>query len=249
MENEKQLSFLEHLSEFRRRLIVSLVAFGIGFIICSAFAKELFRLLMNPLLKVLPNGSSLIFTGVMEGFMTHLKVSMIGGLFLALPVVVYEIWMFIAPGLYKKEKRLFIPVAFFATFFFIGGALFGYFVVFPFAFQFLINNFVDDRIIALPTLSESFSFSITMLLIFGVVFELPLILFVLGRLGIVDHLMLSRARRYAIVIIFVASAIITPTTDAFTLFLMAGPLVILYEVSILAVRFFGKKKPRGQAAG
>ncbi|MBN1571866.1 MAG: twin-arginine translocase subunit TatC [Deltaproteobacteria bacterium] len=234
------MSIIEHLEELRTRLIKILIASALGFAVCYWMSEWLFSLLMKPLLDALP-GKTLIFTGVTEGFFTYLKVGIIAGIFLAAPYIIYQIWAFVAPGLFKREKKILIPISIISAVFFVGGALFGYFVVFPFGFQFLIGKFSSDVIQAMPSIKEYLSLATKMLIAFGVIFELPLVIFVLARIGIVDHKFLRKYRKYAILGAFIVGAILTPP-DVITQLMMAGPLIVLYEISIWVAYFFGKKK-------
>jgi len=240
MVEEGKQTFLEHLEELRRRLIHSLVAVGVAFVICYIFSKDIFSLLMIPLKENLPPDSSMIFTSLPEAFFTYLKVALLAGIFLASPYVLYQIWLFVAPALYSHEKRYVVPFIFFATLFFVGGAAFGYFVVFPYGFKFFLS-FATDFIKPAPKIKEYLSFCSTLLLAFGLVFELPVFIFFLAKLGIVDAKTLARHRKYAILIIFTAAAIFTPP-DVATQIMMGAPLVILYEMSIWVARIFGKRR-------
>jgi sec-independent protein translocase protein TatC len=240
MNEESKLPFTAHLEELRKRLIVCFVAVGIGFVISYGFKEYLFQILVHPLVKVMKPGESLIFTGLPEAFFTYLKVAFLAGLMLAAPVIIYEFWMFVAPGLYDKEKRLMLPIVFLSTFFFIGGALFGYFLVFPWGFKFFLG-FASDTIRPMPSMKEYLGFSAKLLLAFGLVFELPLVLTFLARLGVVSVEFLKKNRKYAILIFFVGAAILTPP-DVVTQVMMALPLMLLYEISIIGARIFGKKK-------
>ena len=237
---EEKQTFIEHLEELRKRLIISLIAVGIGFGISYIFSKEIFQLLMIPLIKVLPAGASMIFTSLPEAFFTYLKVALLAGLFVASPVVLYQVWLFVAPALYSKEKKYVVPFVFFSTLLFIGGAAFGYFIVFPYGFKFFMS-FATDFIQPAPKLKEYLSFCSILLLTFGFVFELPLFIFFLAKLGVVDAGMLSRNRKYVIVGIFMLAAIFTPP-DIVTQVMMAAPLVILYEFSIVLAKIVGKKR-------
>ena len=237
---EEKQTFIEHLEELRKRLIISLIAVGIGFGICYIFAKEIFQLLMIPLIKALPAGASMIFTSLPEAFFTYLKVALLAGIFVASPVVLYQVWLFVAPALYSHEKRYAIPFVISSTLLFIGGAAFGYFIVFPFGFKFFMG-FATDFIQPAPKLKEYLSFCSMLLLTFGLIFELPLFTFFLSKLGVVNAQMLSRNRRYVILGMFAVAAILTPP-DVVTQLMMAGPLLILYEVSIWIAKIFGKKK-------
>ena len=240
MEEDKK-PFLEHLEELRQRLIRCLIAVGVAFVICYIFSKEIFALLTIPLREALPEGSSMIFTNLPEAFFTYLKLSFFSGIFLAFPYILYQAWLFVAPGLYAHEKRYLLPFLVFATFFFVAGAAFGYFVVFPYGFRFFLG-FSTDFIRPAPKVKEYLSFSLTLLLAFGVVFELPVFIFFLSRMGVVDHRMLARNRRYAILIIFIAAAIFTPP-DVITQLMMAAPLLVLYELSVWVAKVFGRKRP------
>ncbi|MBW2039305.1 MAG: twin-arginine translocase subunit TatC [Deltaproteobacteria bacterium] len=243
---EKKQTFIEHLEELRKRLIISLIAVGIGFGICYIFSKEIFQLLMIPLKKTLPTGASMIYTSLPEAFFTYLKVSLLAGIFLASPLILYQIWIFVAPALYSHEKRYVIPFVTLSTFLFIGGAGFGYFVVFPIGFKFFLG-FATDLIKPAPKLKEYLSFCSMLLFAFGLIFELPLFILFLAKLGIVDARMLARNRRYVILVIFAVAAILTPP-DVVTQLMMAGPLLILYEVSIWVAKIFGKKKEVEEAS-
>lgn len=253
MPDDEKTPFTAHLEELRRRLIICFCAVGVGFVISYFFSRTLFEILMQPLLAAMPPEEKLIYTGLPEAFFTYLKVAFLAGLFLAVPVIIYQLWMFIAPGLYEKEKRMVLPVVFLSSLFFVGGALFGYFVVFPFGFKFFMG-FSSEYVRPLPSMKEYLGFSAKLLFAFGVVFELPLFITFLARLGIVDVHFLKTKRKYAILLFFVFSAILTPP-DVITQVLMAGPLILLYEVSIIGAKVFGKKREKediketGESAG
>lgn len=237
--NEQPL--ISHLGEFRKRLVACAIAVGIGFAVCYAFSEELFQILAMPLKENLAEGERLVFTNLPDMFFVYLKTAFVAGLLLASPFIFYQIWMFIAPGLYKKEKTLVLPFIFFSTLLFVGGGLFGYFVVFPFGFKFFLS-FENEYLQALPSVKQYFSFSIKLLFAFGLVFELPVVLFFLARIGAVTPASLRKKRKYAVLLAFVAGAILTPP-DVITQFMMAVPLVVLYEVGILAAMLAGKRKP------
>ena len=239
MDEEEKLPFTGHLEELRRRLIICFIAVGIGFAGCYLFKERLFAILMDPLVRVMQPGQNLIFTGLAEAFFTYLKVSFLAGLMIAFPVIIYQFWMFVAPGLYDKEKRLLIPIVFLSSVFFVGGALFGYFIVFPFGFKFFLG-FATDIIRPLPSMKEYLSFSSKLLIAFGLVFELPLVITFLAKLGIVSVDFLKKNRKYALVIFFAGAAILTPP-DVVTQVMMALPLMVLYEISIVGARIFGRR--------
>jgi sec-independent protein translocase protein TatC len=240
MDEQEKIPFTAHLEELRKRLIACFIAAGIGFVISYGFKEKLFQILTKPLIAVMKTGDNIIFTNLPEAFFTYLKVAFLAGIMLAAPVIFYQFWMFVAPGLYSKERRLFIPIVVLSSFFFIGGALFGYFIVFPWGFKFFLG-FSTETIKALPSMREYLSFSAKMLLAFGLVFELPLVITFLAKLGIVSVEFLKKNRKYALLLFFVGAAILTPP-DVVTQIMMALPLMVLYEVSIVGARIFGKKK-------
>ena len=240
MHEDEKIPFTSHLEELRNRLIVSFIAIGVGAVIAFAFKERLFNILVRPLIKVMEEGDTLIFTGLPEAFFTYLKVALLAGIIVSSPVILYQFWMFVAPGLYKKERRMMGPIVLLSSFFFIGGALFGYFIVFPWGFKFFLG-FATETIRPLPSMKEYFAFSAKLLLAFGLVFELPLVLTFLARLGIVSVDFLKRNRKYALLLFFAGAAILTPP-DVVTQVMMAIPLMALYEISIIGARIFGRKK-------
>jgi len=242
MREDEKLPFTSHLEELRKRLITCFIAVGVGFVVSFGFKEWLFKILVYPLINVMKQGETLIYTGLPEAFFTYLKVSFLTGLILASPIILYEFWMFVAPGLYKNERRMMTPIVLLSTLFFVGGSLFGYFFVFPWGFKFFLG-FATDTIRPLPSMKEYFGFSAKLLLAFGLVFELPLVLTFLARLGVVSVEFLKKNRKYAILLIFTGAAILTPP-DVITQILMAVPLMALYEISIIGARVFGKKKAK-----
>lgn len=239
MQKEK-LPFTEHLEELRKRFIICLVAVGIGFAASYAFSEQIFLLLSHPLIKAMPEGSSFIFTGVTEAFFTYMKLAFFAGIFVASPVIIYQIWAFVAPGLYDKERGKILPFVFLAIIFFVGGTAFAYYVVFPSAFKFFLT-YNTQYVKIMPSIGEYLSFSCLFLLGFGIVFEMPVFIICLARLGIINHAQLSKNRKYVILLIFVVSAILTPSPDVISQVLMAAPLLVLYEISIVVARMFEKK--------
>ncbi len=235
-----KLPFTGHLEELRKRLIVCFVSVGIGFVLSYGFKEQLFQILTRPLIAVMAADDKLIFTGLPEAFFTYLKVAFLSGIMLSTPIILYEFWMFVAPGLYQKEKRFLLPIVSLSTLFFLGGSLFGYFVVFPFGFKFFLG-FASETIQPLPSMKEYLSFSAKLLLAFGLVFELPLVITFLSKMGLVTVDFLKKNRKYALLLFFAAAAILTPP-DVITQIMMALPLMILYEISIIGARIFGKKK-------
>jgi sec-independent protein translocase protein TatC len=238
--DEQKIPLTSHLQELRKRLVLSFIAVGSGFVICYAFSQTLFNILSQPLLEMMPSGSSLIFTSVAEAFFTYMKVAFIAGLILSSPFVLYQVWAFVAPGLYRQEKRYVIPFVAAGSFFFALGILFAYFVAIPVGFKFLLG-YATDFIKPMPSMKEYLSFSIKFLLAFGLVFEFPVVLVLLARIGVVDAKTLARHRKYAILLIFIFAAVITPP-DLVSQVLLALPLMGLYELSIFLSKIFGKKK-------
>jgi sec-independent protein translocase protein TatC len=238
--DEKKLPLTSHLQELRKRLILSFIAVGIGFILCYTFADSIFNILAAPLMKMMPKGGSLIFISVAEAFFTYMKVAFIAGIILTSPFILYQIWAFVAPGLYQKEKKYVVPFVLGGSFFFALGVFFGYFVAIPVGFKFLLG-YATDFIKPMPSMKEYLSFSIKFLLAFGLVFEFPVVLVLLAKIGIIDAKMLARQRKYAILLIFIFAAAVTPSPDLISQVLMALPLMGLYELSILLSKIFGKK--------
>ena len=234
-------TFIEHLVELRTRLIHSSIAIVIGMVLGLCFAKPLYHILQIPLLEVMPDKSNFITTAPLEAMMTYFKVALLAGIFLSLPYLFYQLWKFIAPALYKKEKKAMLGFVFFSTLFFVGGASFGYFIIFPLAFQFFIKILEGTDIHFLPQMKEYLSFSIRLILAFGFTFELPLFIYFLASLGLVTYEGLKKARRYVIVGIFVGAAILTPP-DVISQVLMGIPLIFLYELSLIIVRLKKKKE-------
>jgi sec-independent protein translocase protein TatC len=237
--DEKKLPLTAHLQELRKRLILSFIAVGVGFFVCYALKESLFDILAAPLIKVMPSGGSLIFISVAEAFFTYMKVAFIAGLILTSPFILYQIWAFVAPGLYQKEKKYVVPFVLGGSFFFAMGVFFGYFVAIPIGFKFLLG-YATDFIKPMPSMKEYLSFSIKFLLAFGLVFEFPVVLVLLAKIGVVDAKTLARQRKYAILLIFIFAAVMTPP-DLISQVLMALPLMGLYELSIILSKFFGKK--------
>lgn len=246
-EGGRPMTLLDHLSELRVRLVRCLIALAVGFFACYGFAEQLFNYLMIPLTRALPAGGKLIYTALPEAFFVYMQVALVAGAFLASPYLFYQIWSFIAPGLYDDEKRHIIPIAGASALFFVAGAAFCYFQVFPYAFEFFVG-FATDIIEPMPKLDEYLGFTLKMLLAFGLIFEMPLFAFFLARLGLVTAQWMRKTRKYAILAIFIVAAILTPP-DVFSQLMMAAPMLVLYEISILVAAVFGKKKPGEEEDG
>jgi sec-independent protein translocase protein TatC len=232
------MSLLDHLSELRKRLTKCAYAVAVGFFACYAFAEDIFDILLKPMVGILTD-SHFQYTSPPEAFFTYMKVAFVAGIFLASPYIFYQLWAFVAPGLYEHERKWIIPISVFTALLFVAGALFGYFVVFPFGFEFFAS-YSNENIQFIPKLNEYTTFCLQLLLAFGLIFELPLFMLILARLGLVTADKLRKTRKYAILVIFVVAAILTPP-DPFTQTLMAVPLMVLYEISIWVAKIFGKK--------
>ncbi len=223
-----------HLIELRKRLAISVGSIMALFFIMFAFWNPILDWMIAPLVEVLPDGSSVIFTKVQEPFFTAIKVSFFSAFVAALPIVFWQLWLFIAPGLYDNEKKMILPFVIGATIMFLLGAAFCYYIVIPFGYEFLIN-FGAQLFTALPSIGDYVSFFTKLLIGFGLAFELPVITFFLASIGLVTDKTMIGFFRYAIVIIFLLSALLTPP-DLITQFLMAGPMILLYGLSILIAK-------------
>jgi sec-independent protein translocase protein TatC len=231
-EHDARMPLTAHLEELRWRLVRAMVAIGIAFAVSWWFADRLFDVLVAPLRALDPGRDLVIGTGLTEAFFTKLKVAFIAAVFVASPVVFYQAWRFVAPGLYDSERRVAVPFAVAATFFFFLGAGFCYAAVFPLGFRFFLEEYASVGATPQLRMSEYLSFASRMLLAFGVTFELPVVTFFLARIGVVTHRTLLSGFRYAFVAIFVAAAVLTPGPDVASQMLMAGPLLLLYGASI-----------------
>lgn len=245
---------LDHLIELRKRLIISLVAFVICFVVCFAFAKYIYAFLTAPLAHALagqPN-HHLIYTALYETFFTYVKVGMFAGICLSFPIVASQLWLFIAPGLYRQERRAFLPFLAATPVLFIMGAAFVYYVMLPFAIRFFVGYETPGGPGSLgielqAKVSEYLDFVTTLIFAFGLCFQLPVLLSLLGRVGIISSAQLRSARRYAILGIVALSAVVTPP-DVFSMISLALPLIVLYEISIWCVRLIENSRAREDAA-
>jgi len=238
-----RMPIMEHLRELRVRLIRAVIALTVGFIIAYFFADQLFAALTLPIREVSHGKLLLIGTGVGEAFFTKIKVSLVAGLFIASPAVFYEIWRFIAPGLYQSERRMAFPFIVFATIFFASGGYFCWAVVFKVGYAFFLEQYSSIGVQPTIRISEYLAFSAKLMLAFAITFEMPIFAFFLTRLGLIDHKMMIKQFRYAILIIFVISAALTPP-DMVSQFLLAIPLLALYVVSVgVSYVFRGKAEP------
>ncbi len=247
-EQEVKLTFWDHLRELRKRLMLCAWGVLIGMVAIGAFVEQLFHALMTPILESLPEGQrTLQYTSYIEPLMVYIKVAMYGAIFVSAPWILFQLWQFIAPGLYKKERRVVVPFLFFGTLLFYAGGAFCYFLVMPQAFPAMAAIATDASLRPMLTMSEQLSLVLAMLLGFGIVFEVPVVIAFLSMVGLVSVEFLVKYRRYAIIVNVIAAAIITPTGDPLNLALMAVPMIVFYEIGILLARVVGKKKAAGGA--
>ena len=235
------MSFLDHLEELRRRIIHSLIAVAVALGVCWTFADTLFRVVAVPIRKT---GVEMIVTSPTQAFNLELKLALLAAIFLAAPFILGQVWLFISPGLYKHERRYALPFIVSSSFLFALGGMFGYFVAFPFALQFLIQWAVGMGLVPRISASEYFDLFIMVELGLAVIFEIPALIFVLARIGLVSGPFLLRNTRYAVLIAFVVAAIITPTTDIPNMMMMAVPMVALYMLGVVVAYVFGKKRTK-----
>lgn len=228
-----------HLIELRKRLFISILTLIVMFCACFAFWNPILEVMCAPLKSALPEGSDIIFTQVQEPFFTAMKVSFFAAIIISLPVIFWQFWLFVSPGLYDNEKKYVLPFVFSATLCFLLGAAFCYFIVIPVAFAFLVN-FGGALFTALPSIGQYVGFFTKLVVAFGLSFELPVVTFFLSKIGLIDEKTLIGFFRYAIIIIFIFAAMMTPP-DVLSQFLMAIPLVLLYLLSIFIVKFSAKK--------
>ena len=224
-----------HIADLRKRLINSSIALILSFFICFSFYEPILSWMMEPVNAVLPSGSKMVAIEVQETFFTALKVAFFAGFMFSLPIIFWQLWLFIAPGLYEHEKKFVVPFVFFSTLMFILGAVFSYYIVIPYGFSFLIN-FGSQVVSVMPSIGKYVTFFTKIVIGFGIAFELPIITFFLAKMGLVTDRSLKNFFKYAIVLIFIIAALLTPP-DVLTQFLMAGPLIILYGVSIIIAKY------------
>ncbi|MBV8517109.1 MAG: twin-arginine translocase subunit TatC [Acidobacteria bacterium] len=234
-----KMSFLDHLEELRKRLIVSFIAVGVGFLLCWAFADKIFGKLQEPLTKFLPPGDKLAYTRLTAPFFLYMKVAFFAGIFLAAPVVLLQLWLFIAPGLYKKERRLAAPFIIFGTLFFLIGGYFGYRILLPATCSFFVEQ--GKQFKQMVTIDDYFGFANTIILATGAVFETPILIFFLARIGLVTPAFLMQKFKYAVVLSFIIAAVVTPTPDMVTQSALAVPMILLYLIGVGVAYAFGKK--------
>jgi sec-independent protein translocase protein TatC len=236
-----KMSFLEHLDELRKRLIASVIALVVGCIVSFVFIGDIFNFIIGPLKAMLSNGGTFIATEPAEIFMLYIKVGALCGLCVAMPFILWQLWLFVAPGLYSHEKKFAIPFVVFSSTFFFAGAFFSHYIAFPYTWKFFLG-FESDLVRFMPKLGPTFALYVKMLLGFGAIFQMPVLVLALARMGVVTAGFLIRHTKYAVLIIFVLGAVLSPGGDIPSQLMMAGPMLILYAFSIGIAWVFGKRK-------
>jgi sec-independent protein translocase protein TatC len=257
-EEELRMSFWSHLTELRKRIVYTVIAVGIGFAICFTYSEEILAIILLPMnasitfqtslpfFHFVPHKTTqeLYFTTLTEPFMSHLKIGFIAGLMLVIPVILLQVWKFISPGLLPRERKYAGQFVFFSSLFFAIGVLFCFFALLPMAIPFLVT-YKTEHLKPIIKLADYIDFTLKFMLASGAVFELPLIMMILGRMGIINIDILTKFRKYAFLVAFIIGGILTPTPDVFNMTLMSLPIYLLYEIGILGVRIFGRKKQTG----
>jgi sec-independent protein translocase protein TatC len=240
-EGAGKMSFLEHLDELRKRIIWSVASVFVGFVISFFFIDEIFNFIMRPLQRMLPPGQTLIYTDPTEAFVLYIKIALIAGLIIASPAVMTQVWLFVAPGLYAHEKKWAIPFIVMSSLFFVAGAAFSHYVVFPLTWAFFVG-FTNDILTFMPRIQPAFSIYLRLVLAFGIVFQMPTLVLFLAKMGVLTAGFMIRNVKYAVLIIVIISAVITPDGGGVSLVAMAGPMMLLYVFSIGLAWIFGKKR-------
>jgi sec-independent protein translocase protein TatC len=236
-----RMGFFEHLEELRKRLVVSIIAVFVTFLLSWTWAPEIFAFLARPIRSVLPPGQNLAYTTLTEPFLMYFRVALLAGTLLASPVLLWQIWLFISPALYRREKRWILPFVGFGVVFFLSGCAFAYYEAFPLVVRFLIG--VGRPFQAVITINEYVSMATKLILGLGLCFEMPILVFFLARLGIVSERWLLAKFKYAVLVIFIIAAVITPTPDVATQCVFALPMISLYLLGILIAWLFKKRQP------
>jgi len=243
-----RMSFLEHLDELRKRLIAGIIGIAVGCVASFIFLdKYIFPFIMLPMQRMLPDGGKLITTEASEFFMLWIKVGFFAGLLIAMPFILYQLWLFVAPGLYSNEKRFAIPFVLFASIFFFGGAMFSHYVAFPVTWGFFIT-FNPSFVQFMPKIGPAFALYVKMALACGAVFQMPVLVFALARMGMVTAGFLLRNFKYAVLIIAILGAVLSPGGDIASQMILSGPMLVLYIISIGVAWAFQKRKPAAKAA-
>ena len=239
--SEAQETFISHLVELRDRLLRAILAIVLVFLCLVPWAANVYDLIAQPMIATLPPGTKMIATGVITPFMVPIKVTLLAAFVIALPVVLYQAWAFVAPGLYAHEKKFALPIVLGSTLLFLAGIAFCYFFVFNTVFKF-IGEFAPQSITPAPDIEQYLSFVMTMFLAFGITFEVPVAVILLVRFGVIGIDKLKEARPYVIVVAFVIAAVVTPP-DVLSPFMLAVPMCLLFELGLFLARFVSKRSP------
>jgi sec-independent protein translocase protein TatC len=241
-----EMTFLEHLEDLRKRLFYSALAIVVGFVPCWIYSKPLYAILAKPVTQYLPAGTKLAFTTLTAPFMLYLKTAFMAAIFFTSPFIFLQLWYFVAPGLYQKEKKYVVPFVVMTTVFFSLGALFGYFIVFPFACRFFLSMGKDFQPVI--TVDQYFGFALKVLLGIAATFETPTLVFLLSKMGLLTAKWMIKNFKYAVLVIFIIAAVITPTPDWVTQSIVAIPMLALYGLSILIALLVGRQKTKAAAS-
>jgi sec-independent protein translocase protein TatC len=236
-----KMSFLEHLDELRRRIIYALLGVSIGVLISFFFINDIFDFIMRPMQAMLPAGQTLIYTDPSEAFMLQVKIALMAGLILATPVVFTQVWLFIAPGLYQHEKRLAIPFVLMSTILFVTGAAFSHYAVFPLVWRFFAS-FTTDYLTYMPRVEPAFAIYLRLIVALGITFQLPTVVLFLARMGMITPRFMIRNFKYAVLLIIIAAAVLSPDGGGVGMVVMGAPVVVLYILSIGLAWMFGKRR-------
>jgi sec-independent protein translocase protein TatC len=236
------MSFLEHLDELRTRLMYSLLSLAVGIGIACLFLNRIYEFVMRPLQQMLPAGGQLIYTAAPEAFMLYIRIAIIAGLIIAAPLIMWQLWLFVAPALYAKERRFAIPFVLLSSIGFIGGAAFSHYVVFPLMWRFFAG-FSSDFVTFMPRIEDAFGLYMRMIVGLAVVFQMPSLAFFLAKMGVLTARWMIKSFKYAVLVIFIVAAVITPSADMASQMIVGVPMIGLYVLSILIAWLFGKKRP------
>ena len=236
-----KMSFLEHLDELRKRIVRSLIALCVGVAIAAFFIEKIYAFVMLPLRQMLRPGETMIYTYPTEAFMLYIRIALIAGLLISAPLIFWQVWLFVTPALYAKERRYAVPFVLLSTIGFLSGAAFSHYVAFPLMWRFFAS-FSNDLVSFMPRIEDAFSVYMRMLLGMAIVFQMPALVFFLARMGVVTARWMIRQFKYAILVIVIIAAVITPSSDVASQMIVAGPMVVLYILSIGIAWAFGKKR-------
>jgi sec-independent protein translocase protein TatC len=236
-----KMSFLEHLDELRKRIVRSLIALCVGVGIAAFYIEELYAFVMLPLRRILRPGETMIYTYPTEAFMLYIRIALIAGLFISAPLIFWQVWLFVAPALYAKERRYAVPFVLLSSIGFLSGAAFSHYVAFPLMWRFFAS-FSNDLVSFMPRIEDAFSVYMRMLLGMALVFQMPALVFFLARMGVVTARWMIRQFKYAVLVIVIVAAVITPSSDVASQMIVAVPMVGLYLLSIVIAWLFGRKR-------